>query len=737
MVDSSSLSPGRAAVLRTLAGLFAAVVAAPAAAASPPAWKPDTAYAAGALVLYNGHDYKALVPQTDWSSAGWNPTVASLWQDLGADSAGGTTPPPPPPVSPPPPPAPVPPPSAVPAKPTLQIQNYNHVGTFPIVWNKYYGTSATAWQLLENGVVVQSGTIADAGTSPQSVTMQITGKPLGVYSYQVSVSNAVGSTQSDAAYTTVGNASLVQIAQWDTAGQAMQATVANGSKTVLDVSVVGATASPVFTVASNDAKVATVAVSGTKVTVTAVAPGRAGIRIVDTAGNGRWVGVRVRNADASLPGLPPYVAIGSVSDDTGTALATWQNFGTGDLSTHANLRYIYLNGGASVTGNTNWCTWTTVPCFRETSFIRESRKLGMIPVFVYYNIPDSSENYTVDLAHVQDATYMTAYFKDWANTIAIANTEAGDDLVGYVIEPDFLGYLMQNSGLQATQITARVDQAYSSGVLSTAAGDPQFTNTVDGLVKAINYIVHKRSRNAWSGWQINLWADANSGASSNGLMHITDPAEKGWTAGRPLVAASAQRVAAWYGAAGITSNGAGFISFDKYGYDGGAPGNARWLFNADQWNNYLYYVKTLNTALQTPVALWQLPVGHVNGSAGPNPYTGQAWATLPDNTSKHYEDSAPTYFFGDTFTAAGSLFPAATYQSNAAADPKVSTSGANITWGSHMAEAKAAGIVALMYGAGVGDSTDNVGLNNIALTDDHWWQVKASRYLQAGTVTLP
>jgi hypothetical protein len=435
--------------------------------------------------------------------------------------------------------------------------------------------------------------------------------------------------------------------------------------------------------------------------------------------------------------MPSYVSVGSVSDDTGTALGTWQNFGTGDQVTRADLRYIYLNGGASVAGNSNWCTWTTVPCFRETSYIRESKKLGMIPVFVFYNIPDGGESYTTDLAHIQDATYMSAYFTDWARTIDIANAEAGDDLVGYVIEPDFIGYLMQNSGLQPTQITARVDQAYASGVLSTAAGDPQFTNTVDGLVKAVNYILHKRSRNAWYGWQINLWADASSGASSNGLMHITDPGEKGWTAGRPLIAASAQRVAGYYGAAGIASNGASFISFDKYGYDGGAPGNSRWLFNADHWNNYVYYVQTLNAALKEPVALWQLPVGHVNGSTGTNPYTNAAWATLDNNTSKHYEDSAPTYFFGDTFTATNSLMAPSYYETNAAGDAKVTHSGVNITWASHLAEAKAAGIVTLMYGAGVGDSTDNVGLNNMPLTDDHWWLVKASRYLRGTVVTLP
>jgi len=148
-------------------------------------------------------------------------------------------------------------------------------------------------------------------------------------------------------------------------------------------------------------------------------------------------------------------------------------------------------------------------------------------------------------------------------------------------------------------------------------------------------------------------------------------------------------------------------------------------------------VQTLNAALKKPVVLWQLPVGHVNGSVGSNPYTGTAFATLNNTSSKHYEDTGPSYFFGDTFTALNSVFAPSYYQTNVAADPKVTVNGAQITWGSHLADAKKAGVVSLMFGAGVGDSTDNIGLNNLGLTDDHWWLVKASRYYQGGVVTLP
>ena len=53
------------------------------------AWAPDTYYAAGTIVSYNGNDYQALVNQTDYSSTGWNPTTASLWTLVGPDSGSG------------------------------------------------------------------------------------------------------------------------------------------------------------------------------------------------------------------------------------------------------------------------------------------------------------------------------------------------------------------------------------------------------------------------------------------------------------------------------------------------------------------------------------------------------------------------------------------------------------------------------------------------------------------------
>ena len=83
----SMTSYTRSDKLRVLAALSAAMVSSVAHAAYP-AWKPDTFYAAGTFVSYNGADYRALVDQVDYASTGWNPTNTSLWAQASGGSSG-------------------------------------------------------------------------------------------------------------------------------------------------------------------------------------------------------------------------------------------------------------------------------------------------------------------------------------------------------------------------------------------------------------------------------------------------------------------------------------------------------------------------------------------------------------------------------------------------------------------------------------------------------------------------
>lgn len=633
-------------------------------------------------------------------------------------------------------PAPTPtatPAAAVPPKAVIAVyKTWTAGGGFDVEWNKYSGADATSWVLLEDGREIYRANAAAGDAGRQTARFHVGNRDYGVFGYSVQLINAAGASTSEAVYYVAGGASGLKIGTLDAGRQAIQTTVGLASDVDLTVTRPASKAAPDISLSTNNASVLSFQVlpSGV-VRIRGLAPGRASLRIEDRAsGDVRYLGVRVRNSDKSLPSIPSYLGVGSVSEDSDGDLAFWRGFGSGAKNRWMDFRYIYLNGGPKSQG-VGWRTWTDVDGFRVTSFVRESLKLGMIPVFVYYNIPDGGESYATDLAHIQDAGYMKGYFEDLKFALDLAKAEAGDETVGFVLEPDFLGYLAQNNQNPQT-LTARTDAAYAAGVLKQGV-DPVFSNTVRGLVESINYTIRKNLPSAWFGWQFNLWASPAGGWTTpigvKGLMRITD--ERGVTQGRADIAREAAAITDYYVKAGVLTGGANFVSVDKYGLDGGAegknatPADSTWFWNAVHWTNYLEFVKAMRAGTKLPVVLWQIPVGHINSSLAVNPYASDA--KFPDltNTTRSFEDSAPTFFFGDTFSASGARF---TYFSKSDPATQVTSSGANITWASHLPAARDAGVSAVLFGAGVGDSTDGVGT---PASDANWWVTKAQNYFAA------
>ncbi len=475
-----------------------------------------------------------------------------------------------------------------------------------------------------------------------------------------------------------------------------------------------------FSVVASNPNVTAQVLSNNTLQVTGVSAGRASLKITESvSGTTRFLGVRVRNSDGTLPGMPKYLSVGSVSQDAAPDLAFWEAFQPGPKNTRVDVRYIYLNGGPYL----GWDTWGNLPGDRATNYIKNSHMLGMIPFFVYYNIPDGGESYPTDTSHIMDATYMAAYFTQLQLALNIINQQSPDDVVGMVLEPDFIGYLAQNAGLPASQITAMTHAVYTSGVL-TAGVDPAFPDTVAGLVQAINYTISKNCPQVYFGWQMNLWASPAGGWTTpvpgKGLMHLTET--NGITKGRQLIAGEAAAIVNYYMAAGVLTHGAQFVSVDKYGLDATGfeasaqndPADSYWFWNNDLWGNYLTFVSTMHKTTGLPVILWQLPVGHINTSQAADPYTGGLFPTLIDS-NRQLEDSSPTFFLGDTFATTGARYTY--FAQDLAGDPKVTSNGSTITWGSHMPDAAAAGVVSVLFGAGVGASTSGEG----TVTDGYWW----------------
>ncbi|MFM7807828.1 MAG: hypothetical protein ACKPEA_07830, partial [Planctomycetota bacterium] len=276
------------------------------------------------------------------------------------------------------------------------------------------------------------------------------------------------------------------------------------------------------------------------------------------------------------------------------------------------------------------------------------------------------------------------------------------------------------------------------GAAILGAGDPAFPNTLRGFVEAVNYLTRRDLPNAQFGWQFNLWASPFGGFTSpmpgKGIVHLTDSGT--FATQVQKVRDEARAIAQFYVACGVATHGASLVSIDKYGLDAGAepgaasnPAASTWFWNMDHWNNYLAFVGQMHAVSGLPVVLWQLPVGHVNTTAEV-PVAGGAFPTL-DNTSRHYEDSAPNYFLGDTFNAGAR---AAHFASNKWGDAKLGTSASGLSWGAHVVEARDAGVNAMLFGPGVGDSTANIpasGTFDAVGTDGGWFMQRAQRYLQS------
>lgn len=647
--------------------------------------------------------------------------------------------------------------AGAPPTPALSHDNWDADGNYTITMNMWWGNNGTSWKLYEDDVLIVSESLADNSPNAQTISKQFTGKPNGTYTYQCELINSYGKAVSNILTVTVGKGgdagSGIKISNVDTNGEATQFTINQGT---VDYSLsVAGISSPSFSVSSNnDSVISYSIVDGKTLRLKGLKAGRASLKIKESTSNKvRYVGVRVKNADGTLPGMPEYLAIGTVSTNIPRDLDFFKDFQPGDKNKRMDIRYIYINGepdawDRNVEGWQKWGAGTKGD--RAKAYIRESRRLGTIPYFVYYTICGNSESYEHDLANIQDPSYLGYYFKDLKFLLDVIKEEAGDDLVGMIFEPDFIGYMMQNSSLRPDQIYANTSLAYDSGVLNSSTDkDPltnqAFTNNLQGLVRCINYIVNKYNTtmgtNINFGWQFNTWSNNASGTPAKGLMHKTD--EVGIVQGREFIAAKARETADYYISAGILTNGAKLVSIDKYGQDAVAressaannPQDSTWFWNADHWNNYLLYVKELNAKTKLPVVLWQMPVGHIERSQASDPYHGGLFNQLTNTENAgacYFEDSSATFFFGDTFKpGAGNRWN--WFKTNQGSDPLVTDNGIDsITWGSHFAAAKDAGVCAALFGAGVARATHGNVSDATQATepeDDMWFLVKTQRYL--------
>lgn len=472
-------------------------------------------------------------------------------------------------------------------------------------------------------------------------------------------------------------------------------------------------------VLSRNLNVINLSVSGNQVTITGINPGRTGLKIT-AEGNDYFMGFRVNHTDGTLPGMPDYLSVASVSEDTEPDLGFWKDVQPGLKNKSMDVRYIYINGGP-------FAGWTSWDPDRPEKFAAESLRHGLIPYFVFYNIPDSVENFSLDSAHVCDPAYMTAYFGNLDLFLTKTQGVMQGELFGVILEPDFLGYIKQGGNV------ASPDQfvtCVGEDTIAVGAGN------IRTLVERINATIDQKRQlgyNLLFGWQFNLWATPFQGV--NNIIRATD--NLGYSLGRKAIRWSAEQTTLFGIEAGVLSHNASFISIDKYGLDAMGhhdtvdPALSTWFFNSDHWHNYLCFAQAIHLTSGYPAILWQLPIGHINATTTISAYTGQPFTPL-NNTSRHYEDSTPDFFLGDTFLAGDNL-RLDYFSQNICHDTTLRVHADSVTWGRHMAATQQSGIICAMFGAGVGMSTSGIGTPP---TDQYFWIQKVQGYYLDGPVPL-
>jgi hypothetical protein len=483
----------------------------------------------------------------------------------------------------------------------------------------------------------------------------------------------------------------------------------------------------ITSVAQRNTKLKGLTFSGNTLTVNSLDVGRSGLKITTSDGSVYYIGLRVDYADGVVPGLPSHLAIGSVSEDVPNDLAFWEGIDNQiELKNkQVDTRYIYINGGAD-TG------WPIDNPTRVVNYVKNSLRYGLIPTFIYYQIPDKNESYSTNDKSIKDPVYMTKYFENINLFLDDVKKHIGDELFVVILEPDFLGYIQQYN-----EPVSR-ETAVSDTQIATGAG------TLKQLVHRINKEFDMRRTqdglNMLYGWQLNLWAKAGVGGT-HGIIRQTDNGD--FTTQLDLIRQTARDIGQFGVDAGILSYNADLVSIDKYGLDAmgrTSPNNTNadplttpqdytWFWNNDHWLNYLEFVEALHQLTKKHIVLWQITVGHINESQTISAYTGAKFPKL-DNTTTKYEDSATSFFFGDQVRME-STERMNYFGENKHADTKLQVDKANsiITFGNHIQETTDAGVRLVLFGAGVGHSTDGVGNPP---TDDFFWIQKVQEYYKNG-----
>jgi hypothetical protein len=141
---------------------------------------------------------------------------------------------------------------------------------------------------------------------------------------------------------------------------------------------------------------------------------------------------------------------------------------------------------------------------------------------------------------------------------------------------------------------------------------PTVTNDFAGYIQTINWIVRNYAPKANFGWHSNIRTsyDIPWPGVYDGLWTHTIPSSSKINSYASVISTFWTNLGVYTG-----SNKPDFIVFDKYGVNGFSSYVSTfsngYLFNQQDMNSYLAFVKAITTSLGVPAMLWQIPGGHI------------------------------------------------------------------------------------------------------------------------------
>lgn len=173
-----------------------------------------------------------------------------------------------------------------------------------------------------------------------------------------------------------------------------------------------------------------------------------------------------------------------------------------------------------------------------------------------------------------------------------------------------------------------------------------------------------------------------------------------------------------------------YIAFDKYFVDGGNLKTNKWLWNNDEWMNYLFFIKSvifnIGKIVQNDISavLYDIPVGHMNNSLEKSIYTNKVFEDHTNNMCDG-EDSSTVFLFGGSFTP-----DLAKFYNNIWDDNRICNKDGDIFIKEHLSLCKEFHINTVLLGAGSDRSTSHLPLPETGnkITDHHFTVTKLHNF---------